>query len=66
MITLGRTEYTTSARVIVHELIHQWYGDLVTPIDWTALWMNEGMATYLQGVWQSEFAPDYSARPSRT
>ena len=31
MITLGRTEYTTSERVLVHELVHQWYGDLVTP-----------------------------------
>ncbi|WP_372728497.1 M1 family metallopeptidase [Nocardioides sp.] len=59
MITLGRTEYTTSARVIVHELVHQWYGDLVTPTDWTALWMNEGMAMYLQGVWMVEFTPAF-------
>ena len=58
MITLGRTRYTTSAPVIVHELVHQWYGNLVTPTDWRYMWMNEGMAMYLQGVWQSEFEPE--------
>ena len=33
--------------MIVHEIAHQWYGDTVTPDDWSDLWMNEGMATYL-------------------
>ena len=27
MITLGNTDYVLSAPVIVHELVHQWYGD---------------------------------------
>ena len=31
MITLGTTDYTTSPEVIVHEMVHQWYGDEVTP-----------------------------------
>jgi aminopeptidase N len=34
----------------VHELAHQWYGDEVTPDDWSDLWMSEGMATYLAEV----------------
>jgi aminopeptidase N len=54
MITLGATDYTTSAAVLVHEMAHQWYGDQVTPDDWRDVWMNEGMAMYLQGVWQAE------------
>ncbi len=54
MITLGTTDYTTSEAVLVHEMAHQWYGDEVTPDDWRDLWMNEGMAMYLQGVWQAE------------
>ncbi len=54
MITLGNTDYTTTREVIVHEIVHQWYGDQVTPSDWSDLWMNEGMAMYLQLVWQAE------------
>jgi aminopeptidase N len=56
LVTLGDTRYIRSKPVIVHELIHQWYGDLVTPRDWSDLWMNEGMTTYLQLVYEAEQA----------
>jgi aminopeptidase N len=54
MITLGLTEYSTSRPVLVHEMAHQWYGDQITPDDWRDVWMNEGMAMYLQGAWEAE------------
>jgi aminopeptidase N len=54
MVTLGDTRYTLSPEVIVHELAHQWYGDQVTPSDWRDVWMNEGMAMYLQGMWEAK------------
>jgi aminopeptidase N len=54
MITLGLTDYSTSPAVLVHEMAHQWYGDQVTPNDWRDVWMNEGMAMYLQGAWQAD------------
>ncbi len=54
MITLGDGAYPTSRPVVVHELVHQWYGDQVGPADWSEVWMNEGMTTYLQLVWESE------------
>jgi aminopeptidase N len=54
MITLGRDPSDTDPDVLVHEMAHQWYGDEVTPSDWRDLWMNEGMAMYLQGTWQDE------------
>jgi aminopeptidase N len=49
-LTLGIGDYTLSRDVLVHELAHQWYGDEVTPDDWSDLWMSEGMATYLAEV----------------
>ncbi len=54
MVTLGDTRYSLSAEVVVHEAAHHWYGDTVTPADWSDVWMNEGMAMYLQGMWEAE------------
>ncbi len=58
MVTLGIGDYTLSRDVIVHEIAHQWYGDTVSPDDWSDLWMNEGMATYLaEGNWTASQGP---------
>lgn len=54
MVTLGDSAYSLSEAVLVHEAAHHWYGDTVTPADWSDVWMNEGMAMYLQGMWEAE------------
>lgn len=54
MITLGNEPYLRTPEILLHELIHQWYGDQVSPTDWRDLWMNEGMTMYLQGVYEAE------------
>jgi len=54
MITLGDNDYVLSKEVIVHEMVHQWYGDQVSPTDWRDVWMNEGMTMYLQAIYESE------------
>jgi aminopeptidase N len=37
--------------IIVHELGHQWWGDMITCRDWHHIWMNEGFATYTEALW---------------
>lgn len=54
MITYGNTDYTLSPSTIVHEIAHQWWGNKVSPNDWRDVWMNEGMAMYLQFIWEAE------------
>jgi aminopeptidase N len=36
----------------IHELAHQWFGDLVTCRDWTHIWLNEGWASYSEALWE--------------
>ena len=58
MITIGNNDYVRSAPVIVHELVHQWYGDQVSPADWSDVWLNEGMTTLMQALWESDHKGD--------
>lgn len=43
--------------LLTHELAHQWFGDMVTCGSWEDIWLNEGFATYLEGISRERFHP---------
>lgn len=44
--------------LLAHELAHQWFGDMVTCGSWEDIWLNEGFATFLEGLSRERFQPD--------
>ena len=40
--------------LVAHELAHSWFGNLVTCRNWAELWLNEGLATYMEAVFREK------------
>ena len=48
--------------LVVHELAHQWFGDLVVIKHWSHAWIKEGMASYVEVLWtEAEYGGDDAA-----
>jgi aminopeptidase N/puromycin-sensitive aminopeptidase len=48
------------AKVIAHEMAHQWFGDLVTMQWWNNVWLNEGFATWMENKPVEAMHPEWN------
>lgn len=46
----GELRRVLNSKVVAHELSHFWFGNLVTPRWWDALWLSEGAATFFASL----------------
>ncbi len=49
--TITNNMSTSWFMISVHELAHQWFGDMITCQNWHHAWLNEGFAVYSEALW---------------
>ncbi|XP_043485217.1 aminopeptidase Q-like [Leptopilina heterotoma] len=57
-----RTGYFNKiSKIVCHEIIHQWIGNLVSPAWWSDLWLTEGLPTYFESLINRKISVDGSS-----
>jgi len=53
------SQLNRGAMSMVHEVAHQWFGDLVTMKWWDDLWLNESFATFMSYMMTQKLRPEW-------
>ncbi len=54
-----------AANIGAHEIAHQWFGNLVSPMWWDDLWLNEAFATWFAEKIVDRWQPEYERGTAR-
>lgn len=60
--TISLDQKRAYMNVHAHELAHQWFGNLVTPVWWDDIWLNEAFATWMAHVSNNNIYPEQKFR----
>ena len=60
--TISLDQKRAYMNVHAHELAHQWFGNLVTPVWWDDIWLNEAFATWMAHVSNDNIYPEQKFR----
>ncbi|OHS98679.1 hypothetical protein TRFO_34863 [Tritrichomonas foetus] len=50
----------TDVLLLIHEIVHMWFGDIITIKWWDSLWLNESFAQLLSYYITQEFCPEFN------
>ncbi|RPI17443.1 MAG: M1 family peptidase, partial [Acidobacteriales bacterium] len=58
------TRQRARLNTMVHEIAHQWFGNLVTMQWWDDIWLNEGFASWIASKLVDQWHPEWKGRTS--
>lgn len=59
--------YRGEERLIAHEIVHQWFGNMATEKSFAHFWLSEGFATYLTHIYlESKYGMDSLKKQMQT